>query len=57
MSAKFEKFKEALEALCHEHGCQIAPSGYDTIDVWDLREGEEPLYGGIVDETKPDQTS
>jgi hypothetical protein len=52
MSGKFDRFMEALEALCREHGCQIAPSGYDTIDIWDLQEGEAPLHGGVIDETR-----
>lgn len=52
MSAKFDQFMKALEALCRKHGCQLAPSGYDTIDVWDLQDGESPVYGGVVDETK-----
>jgi hypothetical protein len=53
MTAKFDKFEEALRTLCREHGVMLASSGYEHLQVFDLRDGEDPLYGGIEDETKP----
>lgn len=41
---KYEKFVTALRALCVQHEVQLAPSGYDSIDVWDLKAGEDPIY-------------
>lgn len=53
MSAKFDEFKAALEALCIEHRVMLVTDG--TIDVWDWAEGE-PLHCGICDETKPSKS-
>jgi hypothetical protein len=39
MTAKFDAFKAALEALCIEHGVKLVATGYDdsgTLDVLDL---------------------
>ena len=52
MTTEFDKFKEALEALCHQYGFQLAASGYGgEIEVWDLPSGEEPIYGDLKDAT------
>lgn len=48
MSEKFDKFKVALEALCREHRCTIASSGYDSPAVYDLGEFDEPIYQGCL---------
>jgi hypothetical protein len=50
VSEKFDRFVQALEALCREHGCQIATSMYDGIEVGDLREGDEPIHSAGVED-------
>lgn len=53
MSEKYEKFLPALEALCREHGIQIAVSGSDVLQIWPLKEGEaEVLVSDIEDKTE-----
>lgn len=54
MTAKFDAFKKALEALCVEHGVQLAPDKYDTLQVWDLSPGDQPLPDDLEDQTKPE---
>jgi len=44
---EFEKFKEALEQLCREHGFMLCTTGYDGIVATKLDEGDEPIYGGL----------
>lgn len=52
MSTKFKSFVEALNLLCKEHSVQLCTSGYDGLQVWDLKEGEDPIYSnGIEDKT------
>lgn len=52
MSKKFDEFTAALEALCRERRVQIAVSGYDSLQIWDLKDGGDPIYAnGIQDET------
>lgn len=52
VSVKYDKFLESLRALCREHECQIATTGYDGLSVWDLPPGDDPIYQGcIVDKT------
>jgi hypothetical protein len=36
-------FLTALEALCQMYGIQLAVSGYDTLQLWNLDAGERPL--------------
>lgn len=53
MSEKYDKFLPALEALCREHGVQIAVSGSDALQIWPLKENEaEVLASGIEDKTE-----
>ncbi|MBT2326124.1 hypothetical protein J7E62_27730 [Variovorax paradoxus] len=48
MTAKFEAFKAALEALCVEHGvCMDASSDYDGIGALWIREVYEDLPAGL----------
>lgn len=52
-SPKGRAFLLALERLCRQHNVQLAVNGYDWLEVWDLRPGEDPLYAaGIRDRTK-----
>jgi hypothetical protein len=53
MSAKFDKFKAALIALCDEHGVMLATSEYDIIQVWDRGadiDNKEAIYGGQLED-------
>ncbi len=52
MTRKFEDFELALIELCREHGVQLAASGHERIHVYDLKDGEDPLYGGLLNETE-----
>ena len=49
--ARFERFLEALRTLCIEHGVQLAPSLYDSLQVYELNphNGEDPLHFPSVD--------
>lgn len=44
MTKKFDDFIFYLEQLCREHEVQLASDTYDGLGVWDLNEGEAPLY-------------
>lgn len=41
-----EEFLKELEALCIKHKIQIAVSGYDNIELWDMYRGEPYIYSG-----------
>ena len=43
-----EEFLKELEALCIKHKIQIAVSGYDNIELWDMYEGDPYIYSGII---------
>lgn len=46
-------FVHELEQLCIKHGVQLSTSGYDGIQVWALRPGEQPIHcAGIEDMTR-----
>lgn len=56
MTAKFDKFIGALEALCREHEVIICPNMYDSLQVWDAKKGESPIQSnGIEDKTASDK--
>jgi hypothetical protein len=42
-SLKFARFVDALRALCAAHEVIVAVSGYDALQVWNAREGEDCL--------------
>ena len=49
-SLKYTQFLDALRALCAEHQVILAVSGYDALQVWDAREGEDAIEcNGIED--------
>jgi hypothetical protein len=50
MSAKYDSFKAELIALCEKHGVQLATSGYDKIQVWNLEAGDSPIYGDDLED-------
>jgi hypothetical protein len=53
-SEKTAAFLAALRALCIEHSVQLSVSDYDGMQVWDLTEGEDPIWAnGIEDRTVP----
>lgn len=49
MTTKYDNFVLALRELCVAHKVQLSTSGYDAIQVWNLNEGDDPLYGGDPD--------
>ena len=59
MTAKFDKFEEALIALCDHHQITLSSSMYDQIQVWDRDPRDGALSGGndlIIDRTKEQPT-
>ena len=52
MTEKFDRFVVALEALCREHKVQLSTSMYDLLVARDLSGDDEPLWGGVTDETE-----
>jgi hypothetical protein len=50
VSAKFDNFKAALEALCLEHRCTIGSSRYDSPAVFDMDAREQPIYQDCLDD-------
>jgi hypothetical protein len=55
-SEKARRFVEALEVLCRAHDVQLTTSSYDSLQVWDLRDGEPPVYcAGFDDMTEAAQ--
>lgn len=58
-SPKAMAFLRELGDLCEKHQVTLATSGYDGLQVWDMREPSEVLYcAGVEDMTKapPNQT-
>ena len=50
MTTKCECVIAELEQFCRERNIQLATSGYDSLQVWDLKEDEQPLhFNGIED--------
>jgi hypothetical protein len=43
-------FVGELEALCRKHGIQIAVSGYDSIQLWAIKDGEDPVYATCIED-------
>lgn len=50
MSQKYDAFVHALKALCEEHEVQLALSGYDNLQVWDMKPGDAPIYQQYVED-------
>lgn len=48
-ASKYDSFVSALRALCIKHSVQLSSSGYDGLQVWDLPEGEDPIYLSVID--------
>lgn len=44
MTAKFDRFKAALVALCEQHGVVIGSELYDCPAVWDRIDHEEVIH-------------
>lgn len=44
MTDKFTRFVFELEKLCKDHQVQLATSGYDGLQVWDLKAGERAIH-------------
>lgn len=52
-SAKARRFADALVRLCREHDVRLTVEAYDAIQVWDLKQEEDPVYvPTIQDRTK-----
>jgi hypothetical protein len=52
LSPRVRAFLEEIEEVCRKHQLQLATSQYDGIDVWNLKDGETPIYSaGIEDKT------
>lgn len=47
---KHKEFVLALRRLCREHDVQLAVSGYDALQVWDLRPGEDPICAPDIED-------
>lgn len=45
-----EEFLKDLAALCIKHKIQIAVSGYDNIELWDMYRGDPCIYSGTETE-------
>ena len=57
MTKKFDEFVVELESLCKKHDVVLSVSGYDALQVWDLKycdNGEVVSSCGIDDLTKRD---
>lgn len=54
MTKKFDAFRVALEALCREHGVELASTGWEHIVVSDLREGDSPIYMDYLEDGTTD---
>ncbi len=49
---KTRQFLNEIEAVCRKHGMQLTSSGYDGLQVWDLKRGEHPLFfNSVADRT------
>lgn len=48
MSNQYDRFVQALEALCREHRVQLSVSQYDTLDVWELQGDDHPIYTSAI---------
>jgi hypothetical protein len=52
LSIKAHNFIKELKELCIKHNVQLSVSDYDALQVWDLEEGDEPIWcNGIQDIT------
>ena len=49
-SQKARDFVGELEALCRKHSIQLAVSGYDFLQLWPLREGEDPVHAPCIED-------
>lgn len=56
MSTQYDRFVEALEALCREHCVQLSVSEYDTLDVWELRGEDPPIYVSAIRDMTREET-
>ena len=54
---RFDMFVAELKDLCRKHRLQISTSGYDGLEIWPLKDEEEPIHAnGIEDMTSPGAT-
>lgn len=51
LGPKSAAFISELDALCRKHGVQLAASGSDGLDVWDLTDERTIWCAGIEDHT------
>lgn len=56
MSEQYDRFVEALEALCREHRVQLSVSEYDTLDVWELQGEDHPIYASAIRDMTTDKS-
>lgn len=52
LSPKAQAFVREMADLCEKHGFQLATSGYDGIDLWPLKPGDDPIYCAGIEEVK-----
>lgn len=50
MSQQFDAFVADLRALCLKHGVTLSSSGYDGLQVWPLRFGDDPIHQGVIED-------
>jgi hypothetical protein len=49
-SPKASAFLLELDDLCKKHRVMISTSGYDSIQFWDLKEGEQTIYCPCIED-------
>lgn len=47
-----QEFLDEVRAVCRKHGMQICTSGYDGLQVWTLKDGEDELYADGIEVRK-----
>ena len=58
MTDPIESIVREIEQLLRERNVQLSTSGYDSLQIWDLKPGESPVYSnGIEDKRQGDQGS
>lgn len=55
-TSSFDDILGDIRAVLRQHGVMLSPSGYDALQLWKLRDGEDPIYAlGIDDRREPKQ--
>lgn len=57
MSQKYNDFMSELEKLCDKHKIIISSSGYDSIEIWDMKDGDSFIHQMAVNDMTSDEIS